>query len=185
MPNIEVRRDEANGKIWSHVRSKWLVETPEETVRQTYLLVLTNEYGFHVDQIGEELQLIGRGSAGARADFVIWRTSQDKVDNKAPFIVVECKSDNVTIKPVDYSQGETYSRICDAPFFVTHNSRETRYWRVKKDMVPGYTEEIENIPHPILATQRLRNCYPNFAYSKKKSSRTSCIHATTQFETLK
>ena len=32
-------------------------------------------------------------------------------------------------------------------FFVTHNSRETKYWRVKKDKLPGYTEEIENIPH--------------------------------------
>ena len=32
-------------------------------------------------------------------------------------------------------------------FFVTHNSRETKYWRVKKNKVPGYIEEIENIPH--------------------------------------
>lgn len=35
----------------------------------------------------------------------------------------------------------------NAPFFVTHNNRETRYWRVKKDRMPGYIEEIENIPH--------------------------------------
>lgn len=144
---LEIRRDQAQGKIWSHVRSKWLVETPEETVRQEYLLVLVNEYGFSVEQVGEELNLVGRGSASARADFVIWRTEQDKIDDNAPFIIVECKSDNVTIKPQDYNQGENYARICGAPFFVTHNSRETKYWRVKKDKVPGYTEEIENIPH--------------------------------------
>ncbi|MFA7383246.1 MAG: hypothetical protein WC001_07325 [Desulfurivibrionaceae bacterium] len=41
---IEIKRDVK--KIWSHARSKWLVETPEETVRQEYLLVLVNEYGF-------------------------------------------------------------------------------------------------------------------------------------------
>ncbi|WP_456417377.1 N-6 DNA methylase [Thiolapillus sp.] len=123
------------------------METPEETVRQNYLLILVNEYGFSLDQIAEELDLTGRGSASARADFVIWRTEQDKADDNAPFIIVECKSDNVTIKPQDYSQGENYARICGAPFFVTHNSRETKYWRVKKDKVPGYTEEIENIPH--------------------------------------
>jgi type I restriction enzyme M protein len=147
MANLEIKREIASGRIWSHVRSKWLIETPEETVRQTYLLVLVNEYRFEIDQIDEELNLTGRGSAKARADFVIWRSVQDKTESKAPFIVVECKSDNVTITPADYTQGETYARICDAPFFVTHNSRETRYWRVKKDMVPGYTEEIENIPH--------------------------------------
>lgn len=145
--DISIRRDEKKGKIWSHVRSRWLVETPEETVRQEYLLILVNEYGFSPDQIAEELDLTGRGSASARADFVIWRTAKDKADGNAPFVIVECKSDNVTIKPHDYTQGENYARICDAPFFVTHNSRETKYWRVKKDKLPGYTEEIENIPH--------------------------------------
>lgn len=144
---IEIKRDTSKGKIWSHVRSKWLVETPEETVRQEYLLVLLNEYGFGIDQIAEEIDLTGRGSASARADFVLWRTAQDKADDNAPFIIVECKSNNVTIKPQDYGQGENYARICGAPFFVTHNARETKYWRVKKDKVPGYTEEIENIPH--------------------------------------
>ena len=30
---------------------------------------------------------------------------------------------------------------------MTHNARETKYWRVRKDKLPGYIEEIENIPH--------------------------------------
>src|SRR5207302_5294350 len=62
-------------------------------------------------------------------------------------IVVECKADNVTIRKEDYEQGEIYARQTDTPFFATHNNRETRYWRVKKDRMPGYLEEIENIPH--------------------------------------
>ncbi len=147
MKILEIKRDEKKGKIWSHIRNKWLLETPEETVRQEYLLILVNDYGFSLDQIDEELNITGRGSGSARADFVIWRTAKDKAQSNAPFIVVECKSDNVTIKQYDYSQGENYARICDAPFFVTHNTRETKYWRVKKDKLPGYTEEIENIPH--------------------------------------
>ncbi|EDZ43441.1 type I site-specific deoxyribonuclease [Rhodobacteraceae bacterium HTCC2083] len=110
-------------------------------------MVLVNDYQFSLDQISEEMDLTGRGSASARADFVLWRTTQDKVDENAPSIIVECKSDNVTIRTADYDQGENYARIVGAPFFVTHNSRETKYWRVKKDKVPGYTEEIENIPH--------------------------------------
>ena len=143
---LAVRRDD-KGKIWSHVRSKWLVETPEERVRQEYLCVLVNEYGFALDQIDEELEITGRGSGHARADFVIWKTAQDKADGHAPLIVVECKSDNVTICPADYAQGDNYARIANAPFFVTHNSKETRFWRVRRDRMPGYLEEIENIPH--------------------------------------
>lgn len=91
-PNrLSVRREK--GKIWSHIRKKWLVETPEETVRQEYLCTLVNEYGFQLDQMTEEDDVTGRGSGRARADFVIWRTAKDKSDSKNPLIVVECKSD--------------------------------------------------------------------------------------------
>lgn len=41
---------------------------------------------------------------------------------------------------------QEYGYVTDQ-IFVTHNSRETKYWRVKKDKMPGYIEEIENIPH--------------------------------------
>lgn len=168
MSNLEIKRDKLKGKIWSHIRKKWLVETPEESVRQKYLLILVNDYNFSIDQIAEELDLTGRGSAGARADFVIWRTVQDKVSDNAPFIIVECKSDNITIKPQDYSQGENYARICDAPFFVTHNSRETKYWRVKKDKVPGYTEEIENIPHVDATDDQVKELLSKLRVFKEK-----------------
>jgi type I restriction enzyme M protein len=142
---LAVRREK--GKIWSHVRKKWLVETPEETVRQEYLCVLVNEYGFGLDQIDEELEVTGRGSGHARADFVIWRTAKDKGDSKNPLIIVECKSDNVTIRSDDYRQGDNYSRLAGARFFVTHNSRETKYWRVLHEKMPKSLEEISNVPH--------------------------------------
>ncbi|VVB63940.1 N-6 DNA Methylase [uncultured archaeon] len=134
-------------QIFSPVRQKWLPLTPEERVRQEYLKILIQEYDYRLDQIDEERDVTGRGGAQARADFVIWRTTQDKLDQKSPFIIVECKSDNVAIKAKDYAQGENYARHANAPFFVTHNSRETKYWRIKKDKMPGYIEEIENIPH--------------------------------------
>lgn len=142
---LTVRRDK--GKIWSHVRQKWLVETPEETVRQEYLCILVNEYGFALDQIDEEIEVTGRGSGHARADFVIWRSAKDKLDKNNPLIIVECKSDNVTIKPDDYGQGDNYSRLSGARFFVTHNTRETKFWRVVHEKMPKTLEEIGNVPH--------------------------------------
>lgn len=143
----------ASGEIWSPVRQRWLVEKPEETVRQDFLCVLVNEYGYALEQIGEEWDMTGRGSAQARADHVVWRSAQDKIDKKTPLLVLEYKSDHVSINAADYVQGEMYARLSESPFFVTHNSRETRVWRVRKDKLPGYLEEIESIP-PANATQK-------------------------------
>jgi type I restriction enzyme M protein len=105
------------------------------------------EYGYSIDQVAEEESVTGRGSAQARADFLIWRTVQDRTDDRPALVVVECKSDNVTISSKDYFQGNNYARREGAKFFVTHNNREIRYWRVRTDHRPGYLEEIENIPH--------------------------------------
>ncbi|MFA5232731.1 MAG: N-6 DNA methylase [Candidatus Paceibacterota bacterium] len=146
METATISIQEKDNKIFSHIRKIWLIKTPEEIVRQNYLLTLINEYGYSLDQIDEELAVTGRGSGKARADFVIWKSAEDKQKSKSPLIIVECKSDNVTISTNDYSQGENYARITDAPFFTTHNSKETKYWRVKKDRMPGYTEEIEDMP---------------------------------------
>lgn len=142
---LEVRRKE--GKIWSHIRNKWLAETPEERVRQEYLCVLVNEYRFALDQIDEEKAVVERGASKARADFLLWRTAQDKADGNKPLVVVECKADNVTIDARTYTQGANYAQYVHAQFFVTHNNRETRYWKVDHSrMMPNY-DEIENIPH--------------------------------------
>src|SRR5215207_9319768 len=95
-------------KVFSVVRKSWLILTPEEQVRQDYLRTLMNEYGYSIDQIAEEVDVTGRGSGQARADFVIWRSAEDRKEQKNPLIVVECKSDNITIKPDDYHQGDNY-----------------------------------------------------------------------------
>ena len=70
--------------------------------------------------------------------------------------MIECKADNVTIKAADYAQGEAYALYCNAPFFVTHNNRETRYWRTRKDRMPGNVEEIENIPHTVASDKDIQ-----------------------------
>lgn len=136
-----------DGKIWSHIRQTWLVETPEERVRQEYLCTLVNEYGFGLNQIGEELKVVGRGAGNARADFVIWQTPQEKADGKTALIVVECKADNVTIDQRTYEQGANYAQYERAKFFVTHNNRETKYWHVDLEKRAPNFAEIENIPH--------------------------------------
>ncbi|MDP3283912.1 MAG: type I restriction enzyme HsdR N-terminal domain-containing protein, partial [Desulfobacterales bacterium] len=134
-------------KIYSPLRKIWVPLTPEERVRQEYLLNLTGEYGYSLEQIGEETSVAGRGSAQARADFLIWRTPEAKQEQEHALIVIECKADNVTISLKDYEQGAHYAQYEHARFFVTHNHRETKYWKVDDTRrMPNY-DEIANIPH--------------------------------------
>ena len=154
-PKADERRIRGN-EVFSIIRQKWVQSTPEEKVRQEFLKVLTEEYGYSPDQFAEEVEVTGRGSGHARADFVIWRSAQDKRDDKNPLIIVECKADNVTIKPQDYWQGDNYARLTGAFFLVTHNSKETKYWRVIHDKMPKTLEEIENIPHANASDKEVR-----------------------------
>lgn len=133
------------GRIYSPLRKKHLVATPEEKVRQGFVCTLVNTYGYELAQMGEEVKTKdGKGST--RADIVIWKSIEDKKNSKNPLIIVECKAGTIRISEEDYKQGESYARHTNAPFFVTHNSYETRFWRVIKDKMPGHIQEIANIP---------------------------------------
>lgn len=134
-----------NGNIYSHIRRKYLVATPEEQIRQNFVCTLVNNYHYALEQMDEEVK-VKEGKGSVRADIIIWKSIKEKQDKKPPFIVIECKADSIHIKEDDYMQGESYARIVDAPFFITHNSYETRFWRIKKDKMPGYRQEISNIP---------------------------------------
>ena len=68
-------------------------------------------------------------------------------NNEHAAIVIECKSDNVTIQPEDYYQGLNYATWAGADFFVTHNSKETRYFQVFKDKLPKHLgKELSELP---------------------------------------
>ena len=111
-----------NNKIYSPIRDKWLILTPEEQVRQNYVCRLVNFYGYDISQIGEELKVNNshRGQGKARADLVIWKSKEDKQKKKAAFIVVECKAENVTIRQEDYYQGANYAAWAGASFFCNN-----------------------------------------------------------------
>lgn len=136
-------------KIYSFIREKWLVLTPEEKVRQTFVCHLINHYGYQLDQMDEELKVSNshRGQGKARADIVIWKSKEDKQAKKNAFIVVECKAENVTIHKEDYYQGCNYARWAGAQFFITSNEKETSFFRVNNEIIPTDLDEIVNIPY--------------------------------------
>lgn len=144
---LEVQID--GNKIYSPLRDKWLVLTPEEQVRQNYICRLVNVYGYSLEQMDEELKVNNshRGQGKVRADIVIWKSKEDKKKNKAAFVVVECKAETVKIRQEDYYQGANYAAWSGASFFVTTNEKETKFFRVDKDSMPKDLDEIIDIPN--------------------------------------
>lgn len=145
-----------NNKIFAPLKGKWLVNKPEEQVRQKYICRLVDSYGYSLDQMAQELQVSNaqRGQGAARADIVIWRSKEDKTNNKSALIVVECKAESVTIHEEDYYQGYNYAAWAGADFFVTTNLKETRVFRVVKGELPKRLEEIADIPTAEKATNQ-------------------------------
>lgn len=142
--NIQIK----DNKIFAPLKDKWLVLKPEEEVRQRYICRLVDSYRYDLKQMEQELKVTNsqRGQGAARADIVIWKSVQDKNEDKSAFIVVECKAETVTIRKDDYYQGYNYAAWAGADFFVTTNLKETRIFKVVKGEIPKKLEEIVDIP---------------------------------------
>ncbi len=142
-----------NGKIYSFIRDKWLMHTPEEEVRQNLVCWLVNECGYPLENMVEEYKnqySEGRGVRKTRADIVIFRSYEEKEKNYNAFIVIECKAENVKIRKEDFYQGTEYAQNLRAQFLVLHNSRETNFYAVDMEKIPNKDDaftQIVEIPH--------------------------------------
>ena len=81
MSTLKIKRE--NGKIFCPLADSWHIETPEEKVRQEYIKILVENYGYSLDQMAQEIKVNNsqRGQGKARADIVIWKSKQDKNGN--------------------------------------------------------------------------------------------------------
>lgn len=143
---MEIKTD--HGKIYAPLKGQWLIEKPEERVRQQYICRLVDSYGYELNQMAQEQMaaISQRGKGAARADIIVWKSVLDKNSNKNAFIVVECKAESVTIHEEDYYTGYNYAVWAGADFFVTTNLKETRIFRVIKGEDSKKLEEIVDIP---------------------------------------
>lgn len=74
MSTLKIKRE--NGKIFCPLADSWHIETPEEKVRQEYIKILVENYGYSLDQMAQEIKVNNsqRGQGKARADIVIWKS---------------------------------------------------------------------------------------------------------------
>ncbi|MGI9461745.1 MAG: N-6 DNA methylase [Alphaproteobacteria bacterium] len=123
------------------VRQKEVVLKPEEVIRQLYLMVLIEDYGYSVSRIKCEYP-VSFGRETKKADIVI----MDKDKPTDGYMVVEVKSPKFKDGK---NQLKSYTNATGAPIAVWCNGSNRIYWH-RKD--PNFFEEINNIPN---ASQKL------------------------------
>lgn len=135
--NIIVR--EAKGKNTPYinclVRKKEIKLTPEEAIRQLYLMVLMQDLGYQANRMELEYA-VSFGREKKRADIVIF----DRDKTTSPYIMVELKKPKLKDGK---EQLKSYCNATGAPIGVWSNGDSISFYH-RKD--PNYFEDIPGIP---------------------------------------
>ncbi len=123
------------------VRKKEIKLTPEEVIRQLYVMVLQQDLGYPTDRMELEYG-VSFGREKKRADIVIF----DKQQTTSPYIMVELKKPKLKDGK---EQLKSYCNATGAPIGVWSNGDSISYYH-RKD--PNYFEDIPLLP---AASQKL------------------------------
>ncbi|HQB19211.1 MAG TPA: N-6 DNA methylase [Bacteroidales bacterium] len=135
--NIIIRKNEDKVEFYVNclVRNKEIKLTPEEVIRQLYVMVLSQDLAYPVSRMELEY-VVSFGREKKRADIVIF----DKDKTSAPYIIVELKKPKLKDGK---EQLKSYCNATGAPIGVWSNGDSISYYH-RKD--PNYFEDIPNIP---------------------------------------
>ena len=127
---LRQRTREGKEEIFDPARRKWVALTPEERVRQVFLLFLLNEKKIPVSHISIEKAINVNGMT-QRYDLVVF-------DHEGkPWMVVECKAPHVKLTQEVVAQAGRYNKTLRAPILGVTNGVENIFFRIDYE-----TEEI-------------------------------------------
>jgi hypothetical protein len=135
-PNIKPAIKTENGKelIFCIIRKRWFIITPEEWVRQNFVLYLIHCLQYPAALIAVEKQLL-LSQVKKRFDIVLYKDA-------IPFMIVECKEMNVPLSETTISQVLNYNSTVQAPYIVvTNGSYCAAFFKKENKFV-----EIEELP---------------------------------------
>ena len=127
--------------IWDPLRKREVTATPEERVRQWFIVQLRDTFGvpehLMMSEVGFKF-----GAKPWRADILVY----DR--NAAPLAVVECKRPNVAIDARVVEQAMRYNSVLSVRYLFLTNGKNTYLYRlegdrfVPMDRIPGYEEML-------------------------------------------
>lgn len=140
-----------NNKIYAPILGKWINLTPEEKLKQQFIIRLINHYGYSLEQLGQDVVIKDR----YKADIGIWRNKSEKKKNKIPSIIIaaQCKAEHITINAEDYLIGYNFASSVKADFFIATNLKETKIFYIKDEPLDRKLERLQDIPKAQLITE--------------------------------
>lgn len=120
---LKQREVEGKPEIFDPVRRKWVAMTPEEKVRQVFILYLLNIKMFPISHLSVEHSVTVNGMT-QRYDLVVF-------DNDLqPYMVVECKAPHVKLTQKVMEQAGRYNNILRAPLLCITNGLEHKVFHI-------------------------------------------------------
>ena len=120
---LKIRENASQQEVFDPVRQKWVVMTPEERVRQVFILYLLNIKGFPLSHLSVEHAVTVNGMT-QRYDLVVFD------DELNPYMVVECKAPHIKLTQKVVEQAGRYNSILKAPLLCVTNGVEHRVFRI-------------------------------------------------------
>ena len=127
--------------IWDPLRRKEVAATPEERVRQWFIIQLRDAFGVPEHMMMSEVGF-RFGAKNWRADIVVYDRAA------APLAVVECKRPDVALDARVLEQAMRYNSVLGVSFLFVTNGKMTYLYRlegetfVPMDSVPTYEEML-------------------------------------------
>jgi len=117
----------SNSQLYCPFRRKWVAATPEETVRQSCLRALVEQYGYPQSLIAVEVPIkIGAG-VEKRCDAVVYSLSLQ------PLMLLEFKAEQVPVTRAVLDQAAVYNTTVHAPYLVLANGKQTVVAQIDAD----------------------------------------------------
>ncbi|SHN45722.1 N-6 DNA methylase [Chitinophaga sp. CF418] len=119
---------------------------------------LVYQYGYTPDQIRRDVVIripLTNSAKYAVADIAIW-DDISILQEKAPTIVIEFRTEKTDILTEDYFRGIEFAKYANAIFFIAANLRYIKVFKVNTTVQGEPGEEISDIPKPVplLSTYR-------------------------------
>lgn len=130
---LKQRINEGKTEVFDPVRKKWLLLTPEEHVRQVFVLYLLNVKQIPLSHISVEKAITVNGLT-KRYDIVVFNM------NKRPEIVIECKAPEVKLTQAVIEQAGRYNKTLQANVLGVTNGKQSFFFTIDFE-----TEKIEPV----------------------------------------
>lgn len=132
---LKIRENGSQQEVFDPVRQKWVVMTPEERVRQVFILYLLNVKGLPLSHLSVEHAVTVNGMT-QRYDLVVFG------NDLQPWMMVECKAPHVKLTQKVADQAARYNTVLRAPLICVTNGVEQRVFEI--DFENKRIRELEN-----------------------------------------